>query len=249
MTMPDLMHPTEARTSLTLAAVVTALWLGLHVLAVWHLEAQAQPLLALAALAGLTWLSTGLFIIAHDAMHGTVAPGRPRLNAAIGQVTLWLFAGFSWRRLIVKHMAHHRHAGTDDDPDFGPDAGRGGAARWYLKFLRTYFGWREALLLGGVTLLYALILGPRWPYIAFWSLPAILASMQLFYFGTYLPHMPRETGDFPDRHRARSSRMSDPVSLLSCFHFGGYHHEHHLYPHVPWWRLPRTRCPHKEAAK
>ena len=233
-------HPTQrtdARTSLTLAAIVIAAWAVLHVAAVWHLDALAHPLLALVALAGLTWLSTGLFIIAHDAMHGVVAPGRPRLNAAIGQLVLWLFAGFTWRKLIVKHMAHHRHAGTDDDPDFG----HGGPVGWYLKFVRTYFGAREAVLLGGATILYAVILGDRWAYVAFWSVPSILASMQLFYFGTYLPHMPREAETFPDRHRARSSRVSDPISFLSCFHFGGYHHEHHLYPHVPWWRLPRTR--------
>lgn len=44
-----------------------AAWAVLHVAAVWHLDALAHPLLALVALAGLTWLSTGLFIIADDA--------------------------------------------------------------------------------------------------------------------------------------------------------------------------------------
>ena len=57
----------SARTSLTLAAIVIAAWAVLHVAAVWHLDALAHPLLALVALAGLTWLSTGLFIIADDA--------------------------------------------------------------------------------------------------------------------------------------------------------------------------------------
>ena len=56
----------------------------------------------------------------------------------------------------------------------------------------------------------------------------------------WLPHRPGHDA-FPDRHNARSSRISDPVSLLTCFHFGGYHHEHHLHPSVPWWRLPSTR--------
>ena len=76
---------------------------------------------------------------------------------------------------------------------------------------------------------------------AFWSVPSILASIQLFVFGTWLPH--REEGPaFTDRHRARSSAMSVPVSLLTCFHFGGFHHEHHLHPSVPWWALPGTRA-------
>ena len=30
------------------------------------------------------------------------------------------------------------------------------------------------------------------------------------------------------------------VSFVSCYHFG-YHWEHHVAPHVPWWRLPEAR--------
>lgn len=234
---PDRLSP--AVVSGLLAGTIVLAWIGLHVAAVWRLDAVAHPLLALAALAGLTWLSVGLFIIAHDAMHGSLAPGRPRLNAALGQLALLLYAGFSWRRLIVKHMAHHRHAGTEHDPDFGH--GRRGVVAWYADFVRTYFGWREVLVIGGGALLYALLLGPRWPYVAFWTAPSILASVQLFVFGTFLPH--READEaFSDRHNARSIRMGAPLSLLTCFHFGGYHHEHHLDPSAPWWRLPARRA-------
>jgi beta-carotene/zeaxanthin 4-ketolase len=111
---------------------------------------------------------------------------------------------------------------------------------WYADFVRTYFGWREFFVLGSATVFYAIVLGPRWPYVAFWALPSLLASVQLFVFGTYLPH--REDHEcFPDRHNARSTPMGVPASLLTCFHFGGYHHEHHLDPSVPWWRLPASR--------
>ncbi|MFN3527302.1 MAG: hypothetical protein ACK4YU_14560, partial [Paracoccus sp. (in: a-proteobacteria)] len=64
MTPQPANHTDTHMTSLALAALVIAAWLVLHVLAVWHLDAMAHPLLALTALAGLTWLSTGLFIIA-----------------------------------------------------------------------------------------------------------------------------------------------------------------------------------------
>ena len=234
------MIPTRrpAFVSLGFALAVLVAWTTLHVAAVWRLDALAHPWLALGALLGLTWLSVGLFIIAHDAMHGALVPGRPAVNAAIGRIALTLYAGFSWRKLIVKHMAHHRHAGTDSDPDFGH--GNRPMPLWYLDFVRTYFGLRELLVLGGATIAYAVLLGPRWPYVAFWSLPSIFASVQLFIFGTWLPH--RENGPaFADRHRARSTRMGVPMSLLTCFHFGGFHHEHHLHPSVPWWALPRTR--------
>ncbi|WP_265499536.1 fatty acid desaturase [Paracoccus beibuensis] len=236
MTGRTLGKPGDTIVNLGLCAAIVLCWLALHVFTLWSLDAPAHPWLAVLCLAGLTWLSVGLFIIAHDAMHGSIVPGRTRMNAAIGQLALWLYAGFSWRKLIAKHMAHHRHAGTDDDPDFD----HGGPVRWYGSFVATYFGWREGLLLPVIVTTYALILGDRWIYVVFWPVPAILASIQLFVFGTWLPHRPGHDA-FPDRHNARSTGIGDPLSLLTCFHFGGYHHEHHLHPHVPWWRLPRTR--------
>ena len=238
MTSPRSTAARSAAPNLILSGVIVAVWLMLHVWAVWFLRADVQPWLAVLAGLGLTWLSVGLFIIAHDAMHGAVVPGHPRANRRIGQLVLWLYAGFSWRKLIVKHMAHHRHAGTDDDPDFD----RGGPVAWYVTFIRTYIGWGEVLRLAAIVVAYGLILGDRWPYVAFWWVPSILASMQLFVFGTWLPHRPQHQ-PFADRHNARSSRMRPVISLLTCFHFGGYHHEHHLYPTVPWWRLPWTRIP------
>ena len=57
--------------------------------------------------------------------------------------------------------------------------------------------------------------------------------------GTYLPHRPG-TQPFTDRHRSRSNGYPWLVSLLTCVHVG-YHHEHHLNPNVPWWRLPHVR--------
>lgn len=219
-----------------LAAGIMATWLAVHVAAVWQLDAAQAPGLAVALGLLLTWLSTGLFITAHDAMHGSVAPGRPRINATIGRIALLLYAGFSWRRLIVNHFRHHRYAGTEDDPDFAPT----GPAAWYFRFVGHYFGWREFWLLGSSVILYAVVLGERWPYVLFWAVPSILASVQLFFFGTYLPHRHEEAAPFTDRHNARSSGMPDWLSLLTCFHFGGYHHEHHLHPSVPWWALPGT---------
>ncbi|MEM9989926.1 MAG: fatty acid desaturase [Pseudomonadota bacterium] len=43
-----------------------------------------------------------------------------------------------------------------------------------------------------------------------------------------------------DDHRSNTSQFGWLTSLFSCYHFG-YHHEHHLFPHEPWWRLPARR--------
>ena len=69
-----------------------------------------------------------------------------------------------------------------------------------------------------------------------WMLPAVLSAVQLFIFGNYLPHC----GDAVDKpHRANSNAWPELVSLVTCFHFGGYHEEHHRFPDTPWYDLPR----------
>jgi beta-carotene ketolase (CrtW type) len=227
--------------SLTLAALVLAAWLANHIGAIFLIDwsAPGRWPLAIALIALQTWLSVGLFIIAHDSMHGSLAPGWPRLNKLIGQICVRLYAGFSYAKLYVSHHDHHRHAGTPDDPDFDAEHNTS-FWPWYFKFFRHYFGWREFGFLTAAVIVYAIILGERTPVIiAFWAIPAILSSIQLFYFGTFLPHRVGEPL-FTDQHRARSNDFSWPVSLLTCFHFG-YHHEHHDKPWVPWWRLPHVK--------
>ncbi|WP_240653379.1 fatty acid desaturase [Sphingomonas crocodyli] len=198
-----------------------------------------DPLLALGLVASLCWLDVGLFIVAHDAMHGSLAPQRPRLNRLIGTITLMAYAGFSFDRLTPKHMQHHRTPGTATDPDFHAPA-PAKALAWYVAFFRQYFGVRELGVLALVVMILTFVL--RVPYanlLMFWALPAILSSIQLFWFGTYLPHS-HQDDRFTDDHRARSSGYPWLLSLLTCYHFG-YHHEHHRHPHIPWWQLPATR--------
>ncbi|MCO5734749.1 fatty acid desaturase [Rhizobium sp. SSA_523] len=228
-------------TGLFLAGVIILAWLSVHVTAIFVIDwSNPRWLLAAPFLIALQcWLSVGLFIIAHDTMHGSLAPSYPRLSRAIGRFCVFIYAGFSYDKLYDNHHAHHRHAGTDDDPDFDADH-PSSFWPWYLKFFRHYFGWREFGILTIAVVIYLVILRERFPtMLAFWALPAILSSLQLFYFGTYRPHRIDETA-FIDRHRARSNDLSPFLSLLTCFHFG-YHHEHHDAPQVPWWNLPAHR--------
>lgn len=222
---------------LALALCVVAAWLAIHVYGVFFAVPgiETAPLVLLQC-----WLNVGLFIIAHDCMHGSLAPGRPRVNTAVGVICVALYAGFTYSRLYEKHHDHHRFAGTARDPDFHA-AGPRDFARWYLSFFTQYFGLREFTLLSLAVVIYLFVLGASVPnLLIFWAVPAVLSSLQLFVFGTYLPH--RHTDEpFADAHRARSNDFSWLVSLLTCFHFGGYHHEHHTHPHQPWWRLPAVR--------
>ena len=232
--------PGQAALGLGLAAAIVAGWAALHVYGLFfHRWTAAGIALAPLLVAAQCWLNVGLFIVAHDCMHGSLAPFRPRVNRNVGRLCLALYAGFSYDRLIGKHFDHHRHAGTPDDPDFHHDGPRR-FWPWYLVFFRRYFGLRELAILTAAILVYALVLGASPVNMAaFWGVPAILSSLQLFYFGTYLPHR-HEDEPFADEHRARSNDFPVLASLLTCFHFG-YHHEHHEEPYLPWWRLPSAR--------
>jgi len=230
----------QAATGLLLATAIVGTWLAIHAWAMFAFDLTWTSLpLALVVATVQCWLSVGLFIVSHDAMHGSLAPGRPRLNAAVGASLLFLYAGFGWRKMRDAHFAHHRAPGSPDDPDFDADHPRH-FGRWYMSFLRRYFGWRSGLYVSLVVTVYWLVLDvPAEKIVLLYGLPAIASSLQLFYFGTYRPHRHEEAA-FADRHNARSEGFGPALSLATCFHFG-YHHEHHLAPHLPWWRLPAAR--------
>lgn len=228
-----------------LAAAILGAWLSLHLFAmfVFDLTPSTFPIAVFIALMQ-CWLSVGLFIVSHDAMHGSLAPGARRLNSLVGAGLLFMYAGFAWRRMRDAHFAHHKAPGTKQDPDFDFDH-PSSFWRWYANFLRRYFGWPSVLFVSSVVTVYGLVLAvPVENILLLYGLPAIASSMQLFYFGTYRPH--RHADDaFVDRHNARSDEFSPLASLFSCFHFG-YHHQHHCSPEVPWWALPGVHRLRKE---
>lgn len=194
---------------------------------------------ALPAIALQTFLHTGLFITAHDAMHGTVFPASRRVNDAIGSAAVLLYALFSFRKLHEKHGEHHGRPGEPgEDPDFH-DGEHGGFWRWYAHFIANYVGlWQIVGMAVVFNVLEHLVGVPIENLLLFWVLPSLLSTLQLFYFGTYLPH--REPHAPGDPHRARSNAYPAWLSFLTCYHFG-YHSEHHEDPSVPWWRLPGRR--------
>jgi beta-carotene ketolase (CrtW type) len=186
-----------------------------------------------------TFLYTGLFITAHDAMHGTITPKNRKLNNIFGSVAVRLYALFSYRKLLKKHWEHHKHPASAKDPDFH-DGKHPGLFHWYTHFMLNYLSWWQLV---GMAIAFNIMLNllhiPVFNLLLFWFLPSILSTFQLFYFGTYLPHRQSEDG-YTDEHRARSNNYKVFWSFLTCYHFG-YHWEHHAHPNIPWWRLPSVR--------
>ena len=160
-----------------------------------------------------THLYTGLFITAHDAMHGIVSENK-KLNHTIGWISAILFSyNFYWR-LFPKHHEHHRFVATDKDPDYHPS---GKFLIWYLSFIRQYVSVWQILLMAITFNILKLFL-PTENLIVFWMLPAILSTLQLFYFGTYLPHK----GGSDNKHHSKSQSKNHIWAFFSCYFFSHF---------------------------
>jgi beta-carotene ketolase (CrtW type) len=183
------------------------------------------------------WLYTGLFITGHDAMHGTVSENKT-VNKIIGTIATFLFAGMSYKRLRKNHGLHHMAPATEKDPDF------------YVRS-QNFFVWWGIFMWRYVTVMQLVIMAVAYnvfihvfglgelKVIIYWALPAILGTIQLFYFGVYWPHRkPHLKHMMP--HRARTLKKHHLWALTSCYFFG-YHWEHHEDQFVPWWKLYSTK--------
>ncbi|WP_230781804.1 fatty acid desaturase [Sphingomonas sp. Leaf37] len=226
--------------SLLLALLIGAAWTTIHVVGIFFWEWSAASAVAAVVLVLLqAWLSTGLFIIAHDCMHGSFAPGRPTMNTVVGTICLGAYAGLSYGVLYPKHHAHHAAPGTDADPDFNP-TGPCNAWSWFIRFFTGYYTHAQIARITVAAIIYMLLGASLVNIVVFWAIPALVALAQLFLFGTYLPHR-HEATPFADAHNARGNGYSPLGALATCFNFGTYHHEHHLSPMIPWWGLPHVQ--------
>ncbi|MEB3333687.1 MAG: fatty acid desaturase [Cyanobacteriota bacterium] len=234
------------RRGLFLAAGLILAWLGSWLLLLPTSFSNLPPEVICLAILARTMLQTGLFIVAHDAMHGTLWPTRPAVNRRIGQLALWFYAALPYGPCLDNHRLHHRHSGTPQDPDHHGE-GAATVVGWFQRFMAAYLSPSQLtalviswLVLAGLAA--SMSTSPLANVVLYGALPLLLSSLQLFLVGTYLPHRPvgpilPEAGACPE---PRSLDWPAWLSLLACFHFG-YHWEHHAFPHLAWHELPEAR--------
>jgi beta-carotene/zeaxanthin 4-ketolase len=224
--------------SILIATIIVTIWsISLVLLMTINIE-RVNIFIILAAILWQTFLYTGLFITAHDAMHGAVFPSNMKVNHFVGSLCLTSYGCLSYQKLLKKHWQHHRNPASESDPDFHNGKQKNLLA-WYFHFMKGYWSWKQIIAL---MLIYNIIVAilhiPENNLKYFWIFPSILSSLQLFYFGTFEPHRESKQG-YKKPHNSQT--MSRPVwlSFLTCYHFG-YHEEHHEYANVPWWQLPKV---------
>jgi beta-carotene/zeaxanthin 4-ketolase len=219
----------ESRTGIFIASLVISVWFfSIINLFVWNFS-WTNPLVYIMVFVQMH-LYTGLFITAHDAMHGTVSSSR-RINFIIGQICTALYAAFPFGKLYQKHHLHHKHVHSDADPDYHD----GSFFVWYFHFMKEYLSFWQIVIMALVFNLLKIWVDEL-NLVLFWVLPSLLSTLQLFYFGTWLPHH----GSHNNRHHSRSQNKNHLKAFFSCYFFG-YHYEHHESPGIPWWRLWTTK--------
>ncbi|MEL7245795.1 MAG: fatty acid desaturase, partial [Cyanobacteria bacterium J06573_2] len=204
---------------LIIALIIIAAWAASLVIFVNVNVAETNKILILFSILCRAFLQTGLFITAHDAMHGIVFSKNYKINNFIGHITVGLYAFFSYHKLLKRHSEHHQNPATEFDPDYH-DGKHKNFFSWYFYFMFRYWSW---LRFAGMTIVYHAVRItfhiPEINLLLFWALPLLLSSIQLFYFGTYLPHREPLKG-YQNFHRTQSIYRPFIWSFITCYHFG-----------------------------
>lgn len=202
----------------------------------------------------------GLAILMHDAAHGALHANQ-KVNDWVGE---WLCAAPVGARLEsyrAYHLKHHRYTEQPEDPDLALSApfpiSRASLARKIVRDLtgQTFLKQRSAQLFGGrkpgevvnssnwrfllvnVLMLAALTLaGYWWAYFALWLVPMATWFPLVTRLRNIAEHACVNTREDPFSH-ARTT-LANPLERLFiapyCVHLHG---EHHVFMHVPCYRL------------
>jgi beta-carotene hydroxylase len=214
-------------------------------------------------------LAYAAYTPAHEAVHGNVhrVPGRAQsegtwLNNTIGALAASaLLHNFPMHQL--SHLAHHAHT---NDPERDPDhwmavrgvarvllratglIGAHYAAETKLCLARKSDG-RRRLLIGGAqnaiwlaAVAWLAYTYSPWRALAASALAAWVGSWILAWAFDWLPHVPHASRErFAD---TRGTLFADTVNglMTKFFLFQNYHHIHHLWPRVPFYRYARVHA-------
>jgi fatty acid desaturase len=199
----------------------------------------------------------GISLFTHEAVHGALAR-HPGWNRALGAICAWpVLQNFAAYKVL--HLRHHADLGGGRDPDHYTNY----TARRWLVFLMNWgrlllgypayitmipiLGWRQGtssdrrwiafevaavFVLGGLVIASPL---PREALLHGWLIPMIFINTMVNIRGmsqhTLLPE-----ADHPIRG-SRTILTNAVTTFFMCNE--NYHLEHHLFPRVPWYNLPR----------
>lgn len=195
----------------------------------------------------------GLAILMHDAAHGALH-SNAKINDWVGE---WLCAAPTGARLQSYrdyHLKHHRYTEQPEDPDLPLSAPfpvtRASLWRKIVRDLtgQTFLKQRSAQLKRGgnahFLIFNALLLGALtlagfwWAYFALWLVPMATWLPLVTRLRNIAEHACVKAGDDPFTH-ARTTLANPLERLFIAPYWVHFHGEHHVFMHVPCYRLER----------
>lgn len=198
----------------------------------------------------------GISLFTHEAVHGCLSRHRT-WNAVLGALCAWpVLQNFSAYRVL--HLRHHEHLGEEGDPDHYPNY-----TRWtWMVFLMNW----GRLLLGYPAYIIAIPIlgfkhGSAWQRVGI-AAEVIMAAgflhglsrlpvpvlvhgwlIPMLFINTFVNIRGMSQHTLLEEHhgdpvRGTRTILTNPVTAFFMCN-ENYHLEHHLYPGVPWYHLPR----------
>lgn len=219
--------------------------------------AWPNPLTIVLAVLLIAARQLGLGILVHDCAHHALFRDR-RTNERVGQWLAGTPLDISLAAYRTYHLAHHRHAGTPDDPDLGfvrsypvtratlrrklwrDISGQTGVRDLMRSFGRFRLKRQWPWLAFHAALFTVLALsGGWWAYALWWVAllfvyPVIVRLRQIGEHGV-VP----DRGDADPRNNTATTLVRWWERLFIAPNHVNYHVEHHLTAGIPPYRLPR----------
>lgn len=239
--------------------IIAATMAAINVYGWWWVTILAVPLIGA--------LQHALSILLHEAVHSLFFKNK-KLNDFVGNILFGYPIGFSLDYRSV-HFPHHTFLGTDDDPDMvnyrdfpAPrtrlikkiltDFSGIGAVLQFLNFTPSENtatkkpSGKKAHLLGIVLtqlFIFALFIlsGFWWLYFFLWIGPLVTVAKGLAQLRNLAEHLLRTNApDGAERIRTFTSNRVERF-FIGPLNFN-YHAEHHWYPMIPYYNLPKARA-------
>jgi fatty acid desaturase len=251
--------PLAKRSSWRGLALIASAW-GLIFAAAAMFIVWPNPLTYILAIMVIGARQLGLAILMHDAAHGALH-SNAKINDWVGE---WLCAAPVGARLASYrnyHLKHHKFTEQPEDPDLPLSAPfpitKQSLGRKILRDLsgQTFFKQRRAQLFGGrkdgevvnastghfilvnlVLLAISIAAGVWWAYPALWIAPLATWFQFITRIRNIAEHAVVNTKEDPFTH-ARTTLANPLERLLIAPYWVHFHGEHHVFMHVPCYRL------------
>ncbi len=206
-------------------------------------------------------------ILIHECTHNRAFKSR-KLNNIIGEPLAWsvLFYLEAYRD---NHLTHHKNLNTQNDPDWirkqkDPDFVSPLTKLQFLKvllvkvsgigFIKLFIQAKEGLgkyevnkttkrlrMITYILILSASIYFDFWKgLILYWLIPLVTFFTLFMYLRSVMEHHGKMEYDHNYTH-SRNTDANFIEKFIFAPHNGGYHLDHHLYPSVPFYNLPKLR--------